>query len=754
MGGSSSVTIGYKYSLGMHMIPCHAIDEVQEIRVGDRVAWSGSVTDSTTLNIDEPLLFGGPKKEGGVVGPVDIEMGGENQTQNSYLANQLGANIPSFRGVLSIILNHVHVVAMSAYPKPWAFKVKRIPAKTFNPTKADIDGSANPVNIIYDLLTNRDYGLGYDSTAIDIASFTAASDQLYSENFGLSFTLTNQDSTEKLISDVMNHINGMFYTRNDNGQFTIKLVRDDYDPNTLPVYDEDSIIKMEEYQRPSYGELINEIVVVYKPKGQTEKDSVSVQDLAGIQVQQGIVSQTFNYIGIDNADVAGRVALRDLRQKSNPVAALKIVVNRRGFSLTLGDVFKFSWAKLGIETVISRIVNINYGNFDSGEIIISALEDVFGLPDASYISDQPSLFVDPIIDPVIIAVSQLRESAYWDVARSTTASELALYDDATVFYRAAAQKPPGAHINFEMHKEVGNNTYIKESEGGFCTTATLISELPKVGTSSTIALENINGSLASIETGTYAYIDDEKVAIRSIDVGASTITIDRAVIDTVPASHAPGSIIFFFEKNNSKNASELAVGSGSHTFRLLSQTGKGVFPVLSATDLTKTPTGRFSRPYRPANFKINNDSFPLNVSGSSISFVWVHRNRLQETASLIAYDGGGVTVEPGTTYNFEFRGENNVLLLDLVNDPGTSASISIAAEAALSGVTSLGAGRDLVQLDPVSQIVVADANIPRVGDTYTCTLDTERNSILNHQQTTHTCDRSGYGLRYGEYYGG
>lgn len=747
MGGASSVVIGYKYSLGMHMILCHGpIDEIQELRVGDRVIWDTPITSSSTISIDKPGLFGGEKKEGGVVGDIDVMFGEETQGKNSYLVSQLGSTVPGFRGVVSLVLKHVYCTAMTAYPKPLAAKVKHIPAKIFNPTKADISGSANPISIIYDLLTNRDYGLGYSSASIDIPSFTTASDTLFTENFGLSTVMANQDSVEKLIANLMSHINGAFYTRNDNGLFAIRLIRDDYNINDLPVFNEDNVISLQEYQRPSYGELVNEIVVVYQPKGSAEKDSVVVQDLAGIQVQQGIVSQTFNYPAIDNADIASRVALRDLRQKSNPVAGLKIIVNREAFNLNIGDVFKFSWTKLGIQTLVFRILNINYGNFDKGEIVISALEDVFGLPAASYIAPQPSLWQDPIIDPQPITIQKVVESSYYDVARSNSAGDLATFDSATAFFRGAAVSPPGAHINFEFHKYQTSGAYLKENESGFCVSATIQNTIAKGVANEMITLVDISGNLSSVKLGTYCYINDEMFSVDSVNIGTSQVILGRAVIDTVPAIHAAGSRVFFFEKFNAKTRQE-SLASGPHFFRLLSKTGSGTFGINSAATITVPAVGRFDKPYRPGNFNIAGAYFPVYWGGTSITVGWAARNRLQETASLLAYTSS-VTTEPGVTYDLQINGEGGGNVISIVNYIPTSFTLDITNDNLQNSPPAL---RDLI--DDLGASVSQNAT-PRMSDEYSITLDARRELQYNLQQTTHSFHHSGYGLRYGEYYGG
>ena len=96
--GKRSYTVGYWYGLGAHLALCHGpVDAVTEIRVGERVAWSGNVTASTTITIDSPTLCGGEEREAGVQGAVDILMGEASQGKNAYLQGVLGSAIPAFR---------------------------------------------------------------------------------------------------------------------------------------------------------------------------------------------------------------------------------------------------------------------------------------------------------------------------------------------------------------------------------------------------------------------------------------------------------------------------------------------------------------------------------------------------------------------------------------------------------------------------------------------------------------------------------
>src|SRR5690606_6520884 len=66
------------------------------------------------------------KKEGGIVGELDVMMGEPDQQPNDYLVEQLGTPMPAFRGMLSLVFRKGMVGAMNPYPKPWKFKVQRL----------------------------------------------------------------------------------------------------------------------------------------------------------------------------------------------------------------------------------------------------------------------------------------------------------------------------------------------------------------------------------------------------------------------------------------------------------------------------------------------------------------------------------------------------------------------------------------------------------------------------------------------------
>lgn len=675
MGSKKSVTIGYKYYLGMHMIVCHGpVDEIQRIDVGDRIAWAGSVTASNRIYVNNPDLFGGEKKEGGVEGYVDVMMGESTQAKNSYLVSRLGSIIPAFRGVVSFVLNQCLVSAMSPYPKPWSFLVKRIPARSWYPAKADISGSANGAHIIYETLTNTQWGMGYDYSTINDGAFRAVADQLYAEGLGLSFELTNTDSIENFVYTVVKHINGIFFTEPDTGLFSLRLLRNDYVLGSLPHYNETNITQLESFERPSFGEMINEVIVQFRPRGTDSDDSVTVQDIAAIQAQEGIISQTVNYNGIDNAQNAARIAMRDLRQKSIPLARVKVKVIRTAWNSTIGQCIKFSWVEHGVSQMVLRILGVNLGDLTNGEITLDCIEDVFGLPNATYIGAQPSGWVDPVQPPTAAAYRRLVEATYWDLARSLTQADFAYLTNTSAVLGYVIGAPAAATVNYEFWTKPAGGSYDHAADGNFAPHGTLTTLITPAQTA--INISGRNGNFDNFTIGGYALIENEIVRVDSINLTTGDVVIGRGCLDTVPAAHVLGSRIYFAEGFQTADPTEYATSETVYG-RALIRTGQGLLAMGSAPEDSLTMVGRFAKPYPPGNFRINTVQYPTTVTDDLV-ITWSHRDKTQQLATIIDHTSGNIGPEVGTTYSLEIRKvSDNSLMESSYGMTGTSFSSSL-----------------------------------------------------------------------------
>ena len=99
------------------------------------------------IRLDRPDLFGGESREGGIVGDVDVLMGGPAQGANDYLAARMGGAVPGWRGLCSLVLRQVYM-GNNPYLKPWAVRVTRVRTAEagvlqWYPEKAAIVSEAN-----------------------------------------------------------------------------------------------------------------------------------------------------------------------------------------------------------------------------------------------------------------------------------------------------------------------------------------------------------------------------------------------------------------------------------------------------------------------------------------------------------------------------------------------------------------------------------------------------------------------------------
>lgn len=824
MGGSKKVTVGYRYYMGLHFGICHGpVDAVQGVVVGERSAWSGNQTESGAISINAPSLFGGEEKEGGIVGTLDVMMGGAAQGTNSYLTGLLGAGIPAFRGILSAVWRRGMVSNNNPYVKPWAFRVKRIlqgwsEASAWYPEKASLpnpscaattlitpelalnaldadtvgangttyniatnqalviehtsgmtyeavsrwstDGNPlahglpwtcgfnvkteggtitaykatmyttaaianaaaiaagpviltghtsytifipdenppdnrgglslrisvisggtedmNPAHIVYQCLTDKAWGMGYPVSSIDDASFTYAADALFDEGFGLSMLWNQQETIENFMKVVLDHIGAMLYVKPDTGKFALKLIRSDYSRPSLTLYGPSVLISAEDYQRQAWGETINEITVVYTDACTGKDSSVTVQDAANIQTQGGVVAQTRNYPGIRRVDLAQRIALRDLQAVSTPLASIKLTANRSAWQVFPGDAFRLSWPEYGIDDVVFRALNVNRGTLTDGQVIIDAVEDVFGLPDNTYLVEQPGEWEDPSSAPAAAPYRKMLEAPYWDLVRNMTAADLDYVDPLSGYLETLAVRPGNDATNYRIEVDVGAG-YQEEGIGDFCPSALVVGALTKTTTAITIT-SGIDLDLVAV--GVYAIIDDEYVLVSAIDASAGTATISRGVLDTVPESHSAGARIWFADSYQGFDNTEYADGE-TLAVKLLPATGHGVLDISLAPVNNLTFDQRQCRPYAPGKVLTNTVIYPEWIDGqSALALSWAHRDRLSQTAYLVEQSESSIGPEASTTYTLRIYGESDTLGRTESGLSGTSYTYSTDDEKA------------------------------------------------------------------------
>lgn len=393
--GFSSATVGYRYFLGFHLGLCHGpVDAVTRIEWGEKEAWTGSITATGSSSIDQENLFGGRKREGGIQGDFDLDFGDEGQNANAYLVSKIGSDVPAYRGILSFVWKGGYV-GTTSYVKPIKIRVKRVAAgwqgSTWYPETAEISGGLmNPAHIVYQCLTDSEWGMGIPTSFLNDAAFRAAADTFYDEGFGLGLLWNQQTQILEFLKIITDHCGASLALRLDTGQYELVAVRGDYELEDLPVFDPSNVVELTDYQRQGWGDTVNEVTLVYTDPDTGKDTTITAHDMGNVDAQALRIPATVEYRGIKNHDIARQVVARELQARVTPLAKVKMVTNRAAWNLPHNEVFRLTWPERNIEDAVFRILAINRGNVQDNTIVIDAVEDVYALELAEYLTNNPA----------------------------------------------------------------------------------------------------------------------------------------------------------------------------------------------------------------------------------------------------------------------------------------------------------------------------------------------------------------------------
>lgn len=678
---SERVVIGYKYNLGIQHALCFgAIDEFIALKMDDKeVPLTGLVVtdDLISFNMNAPTLFGKPKEQGGVTGPVKVYRGTFNQPANEYLRTVLGEDeIPAYRPICHAIFEHCYM-GNSGNLQPPEFILRRTP----NPLgltdgRHNIDGDANPANMVYEILTDRTWGMGISSALIDVADFVAVGNTLAAagERLGLSMLVDNVQGGDELIAEIMRHIDGVLYQDFETGLFRIALVRDDYDAETAPVFDESNIVSGSlEFGRSSWEDTQNTVLIKYLDRAQNFTERViQHQNLANISARGGqIEAEEYDFFGVSNPQAANVIAARVLKTVSSPLSKVDFDTNRSGTTLRPGSVLRLSWPALGIESIVYRVTEIDLGTLESPTVRVSAVEDIFSIASVAFTAPSGSGWTPPRQGP-----QPLAEQALLEAPR-------AFYGDARYVMTLAA-RAGSQELGYLVYADpLGGTAYTEIADVPTMTPTGLL--LAPYG-ASTHSLDAVGFTIGS----TYGMGDLEAVTAEQraqgqnlvmigneflawTDIlnngdGTWTVTgIQQGVLDTVPARHLAGTRVWFVTEGFGLTSPEAYTSNVTVRAKLLPYTATETLAIGSAVSMLLTTADRATKPYPPAGITVNGLYFRDAVIApgtAALTLAWNERNRLQqiEGSVVLQQDAAALGAEVGVSHTIKLYGENNTLL--------------------------------------------------------------------------------------------
>lgn len=838
MGKGSKPTIGFWYHVAYHHgLTIGPIDAFLEFRGGDKTAWQGELTASGTININAPMLWGGEKDQGGIVGPVDVMFGEPDQLPNPYLVQAFGNQTAAWRGFTTLAFKGGRYGAMNPYPKPPSYKIRRIlqgwdndtawyperaqirsgagipaafsgwrykvvstldatdysdpsvddsswsfgaspfgdgaynanaAAAGFSPVAAtviplenkvwlrtrillqsvpdaflfdsfvdngikcwingtlavdfsttlgaahsemlpgslfavgyndiavmgydDVNGapagdrfyfdlrlvnqagsliSANPAHVLYESRTNSDMGRE-SATSINDASLRVAADKLYAEGFGICPDWDpSSESVEEFEKRICKLIGGSFTRSLEDGQWYLDLARGDYVLADLPILTDDDILDFKE-QPAILDNAVNSVSVRYFDPERKETIVTAPTRALGLVAAFGTIHQTTDYRAIPTAELASRIAERDVMASATPKRVFDLVTMRKTYAWRPNQYFRLQAPKRGIADMVCLVGDKQSGTLKSGAIRMRAVQDIYGLPSTGYVQVEPGVDTRPPQTPTPITAERALEAPYVEIAAMLSRADLAALP-AEVGYAMAVAVNPGGNLDYTMMVADVSGAYVDAGRGEWCPTAVVVESAGYLDTHFTLAG---GARLDAVTVGMGVLWDDEIARVDAIDVGAGTISLGRGCADTVPQPHTPGSRLWIYPAGFVYSATEYT-GGEAISVKLLANTGSQQQDLADVAALPIAFVQRQARPYPPGKLTIAGVAYPDAVP-DPFTVAWAHRDRILQADQLIDSTMPDVGPEAGVTYTLRVY-LDGVLDSTTTGITGTSASPTVTA---------------------------------------------------------------------------
>lgn len=761
MGGSSkSQTIGYHYLFdilfGLGRGP---IDELVEIKVADKVAWTGGASTNAVFGIAKPSLFGGEKKEGGIQGPARLFLGEEDQILPGAGSANCGKTgpydgtrtLPSVKSTIGGLISEMRgttmlwfsglVSSMNPYPKEWSFRVRRSSSGWHNddpwyPMMARVvmAGGAihamNPAHIIYECLTNPLWGRGLPASLIDENSFIYAANMLCDEGFGLCMAWQRKEEIDQFIQLVLDTISAGLYADPETGRMVLKLIRADFDEEDLPLFTPTSgLLDITEDDSASQDGAFNEIIGTGRDPITNEDFQVRVHNLAARQSQGAFNTLDKDFSAIPTKDLMARVLQRELRVHSSGLKKFTVILDRAGWRIRPGMPFKIADTRRGIAGMVLRAGEITDQSFRDGKVTIKAMQDVYAMPSTSFVTPVDGTWTPPPTEAIPPAEGRLVEPNYRDLVLRIGAAQMGPVDATDAYLGALALSPHGAMPEYVLAtRAAGETDFEDDTVASFTGAATLVDDITAYQT--TFFLTGVFDFTEDIE-GQAVLVDDEQMGVVSYDSVTGEITVERGVADTVPAAHLAAATVWTIDDDIGVDLRVYAAGETVEAY-ILTKTSSDVLDPAETDMLTLQLTGRQGRPYPPGDVRVNTElvfalSYP-GVQRSEPAITWVHRDRLLQEDQLVGHSEADVGPEAGVTYTIRVYDHTAPTVAirtvtDLVGPPWQYDNAMIAADGSPTAVW--------IELEAV------------------------RDGIASHNRYRfYVVLNSGYGYGYGRNYGG
>lgn len=608
---SKKTTVGYRYYMGVQLGICHGPDVfLRGIKVGDEMAWAGNSTGGA-ISIDKPTLFGGDENgSGGISGTMRFYPGTLTQARNDYLAGQVGADLVSpLRGVSYAVMEGMYI-GNSSSPQAVAFDVSRFPKSPDERYQQyeQIGLDANPAFFIYEMLVNGMYGADLGFTSIDVDSITLAAKILHEESLGISVAIDSSSAVGDVVDEVMKVIQGSHNTDPATGALKLKLIRNDYVVDDLPVLTPSIVKNLTAFTRGSLETAVNELKVKFTSIEDDFTERTVIAQNNGLRIHKGDSdSQTMTMSMISTRDNAAKVAMREMTAISVPLATCIAECTRAPAHSEVGDVVRLTWPKLGIEEMVMRVTAVDLGAPQDGSVRLTLVQDVFGVFLSLYADGSERTWTKPTFEATDITRFDIIDAPTILTTNQTSGSVLVVAEN------------PGVALDYQLQVRGGvDSGYVDAGAMPFTPLFSTVAAMGTGWTDVSVVLSGPSAELSSITADEVrqglglmlivSALGKEWISYQTAVPGNSTTVtlglVNRGLFNTKPLAHPAGARAWAVSEGFGVTDWQYAK-SESVSLRMLPRTQTGVLDVEDAVVRTYSVSGANVAPWMPGRVRVN-----------------------------------------------------------------------------------------------------------------------------------------------------
>ena len=710
------------------------------------IAWRDENHTGISTYINKPNMFGGVDEGGGFEGHINLYLGGKlqpkdpwmiKQMQNKSVEESLRGLTPQYPMYVTCVIPTAYIGKQATIPEMWfeivnypttlgdsykpyfatvynqklngyqetVDKIQKIPIKQRTKTEeltlsaaetalkalkdhgvytlGKLGEDLNPAEAIYEILTNSDWGCDYTKDRIDVQSLVDLGITCEEEGLGISIVGSDYTTAESYIAKILAHINGVKYDEPVTGKLTFKLIRNDYEIKDLPIFDESNCVSCT-FSRLDWSNSLTAVSANFTDaEHKYNMGELTQQDVANVRITHNNVEKSIDATYFTTAQNAKIMAQTQLLSGGYPLASITLETNRTGYNITAGQPIAVTWNPYGLSKVVFRVTDVDYGSLTSGNIKITAIEDVFGFDTVKYGVPSGMEWVIP-------------ENTPYDVDRYTYFElpwEMSMTKDTYLY--ALASQPSGFTIIWDIWRQV-NGIYERTAQSTqWCISGKLVYPLEEE-----YLEDNTNGIVIHSETTTTTQMIEDKIERINDDpdvytnrtfanlvlIGTEIISynsitklpngdyklngIIRGCLDTLPKVHNTETIAFFLDyylnvvKGNKKLAS--AGVESVQNLAILSETQDRT-QEFSQNKVTQVTTRRRAE----APSVMNNLKFGVNLYNRT-TYAYNYQDTYRFSGDLLFkfnpknkfYD---IAVKPQDEENSDILDQNVVNVIDVVS---------------------------------------------------------------------------------------